>query len=93
MIEVSVKQRPLVVECPRHEGEKCPRCNGSGFRPRRYCAGCGEPAGRPSEGGTALVGLRSQRDREQPMYCLECHPELGGASGFGVLESLNRTDT
>ena len=36
-----------------HEGEDCPRCDGSGFRPRKRCAGCGEPAGRPSEGGQA----------------------------------------
>ena len=91
MIEVSVKQRPLVVECFRHEGEKCPRCNGTGFRPRKYCAGCGEPAGRPSEGGTVLLGLlRNRRDREQPVYCLNCHPELGGFGAGRLLELIRR---
>ncbi len=35
--------------CFRHEGEDCPHCDGSGFRPVKRCAGCGEPSGRPSE--------------------------------------------
>ena len=87
MIEISVEQRPLVVECFRHEGGECPRCDGTGFRPRKYCAGCGEPAGRPSEGGTVLMGLRNERNPEQPMYCLECHLEL---SGLGDVEMLDR---
>src|SRR5215213_2195232 len=64
-----------LVECSRHEGEKCPRCNGSGFRPRRCCEGCGEPSGRPSEGGRALMGLKNGRGKDQPMWCLFCHPE------------------
>jgi hypothetical protein len=67
-----------LVECFRHEGENCPRCDGSGFRYRRHCAGCGEPAGRPSQGGKALLGLKNRRGFDQPMYCLSCHPELGG---------------
>ena len=76
-----------LVRCFRHEGEGYPRCDGSGYRPCRYCAGCGEPAGRPSQGGRALVGLRNRRGRAQPFYCLNCHPELG--RGPAVLETTD----
>jgi len=69
------EESPELVECFRHEGEECPRCDGSGFRPRRHCAGCGEPSGRPSEGGRALMGLKNARGKDQPMWCLFCHPE------------------
>jgi hypothetical protein len=68
---------PELVRCFRHEGEDCPRCDGSGYRPRKHCAGCGKPAGRPGRGGKALVALRNRRGRDQPCYCLRCHPELG----------------
>ena len=64
-----------LVECPRHEGEECLRCDGSGYRPRRRCAGCKEPSGRPSEGGRALMGLKNARGKDQPMWCNHCHPE------------------
>ncbi len=95
MIEVSVARSAQeespeqLVECFRHEGEECPRCDGSGTRPRRHCAGCGEPSGRPSEGGKALVGLKNRRGFGQPMYCLSCHPELGGTSeDLAMLERM-----
>ena len=90
MIDVTIQQGVLLnildpegwtpepVRCFRHEGEACPRCDGSGHRPRKHCAECGEPAGRPREGGKALMGLRNRRERDQPFYCLGCHPELGG---------------
>jgi hypothetical protein len=68
---------PELARCFRHETEACPRCDGSGYRSRNHCAGCGEPAGRPSRGGKALMGLRNHRGRDQPLYCLGCHPELG----------------
>ena len=75
-----------LVQCFRHDGEGCPRCGGSGYRPRKYCTGCGALAGRPSQGGKALVGLRNRRGRDQPFYCLGCHPELG--RGPAVLKGM-----
>ncbi len=75
-----------LVRCFRHEGEDCPRCDGSAYRLRRHCTGCGEPAGRPSQGGKALMGLRNRRGRDQPFYCLGCHPELG--RGSALLEGV-----
>ena len=71
----SALESPELVECPRHEGEECPRCDGSCFRSRRRCQGCGELSGRPSEGGRALRGLKNARGKDQPMWCFHCHPE------------------
>ena len=71
----SAQESLELVECFRHEGEDCPRCDGSGFRPRRHCEGCEEPAGRPSEGGKVLIGLKNARGKDQPMWCMNCHPE------------------
>ena len=83
------EESPELVRCLRHEGEECPRCDGSGFRPRRHCAGCGEPSGRPSQGGKALLGLKNRRGFDQPMYCLSCHPELGGTpEDLAMLERM-----
>ena len=79
-------RNPELVRCFRHEGEDCPRCDGSGYRLRVHCAGCTEPAGRPSQGGKALIGLRNRRRQDQPFYCLGCHPELG--RGLAVLEGM-----
>jgi hypothetical protein len=78
---------PELIRCFRHGGEGCPRCGGSGYRPRTYGAGCGEPAGRPSRGGKALLGLRNRRGLNQPLYCLSCHPELGG--GLAIFEEMS----
>ena len=91
MIKASVHadpgvRSPKLVQCFRHEGEDCPRCDGSGHRPRKHCAGCGEPAGRPSRGDKALIGLRNRRGRSRPLYCLNCHPELG--RGLKMLEGV-----
>jgi hypothetical protein len=68
--------------CFRHEDENCPRCNGSGFRPRAKCASCGDSAGRPSQGGKALQpkrGAKSWKDlRSLPLYCMACNPRFSG---------------
>jgi hypothetical protein len=66
----SAQESPELVKCPRHKGEDCPRCNGSGFRPRKHCAGCGEPSGRPSQGGKALMR------HQQAWYCIHCDPRF-----------------
>ena len=93
MIDVSLArsahESPDIVKCFRHEGAECPRCDGSGYRPRKYCAGCGEPSGRPSRGGKALLGLRNSRDPDGPFWCLACHPE-GNRMGLTALDQLER---
>ena len=69
-----------LVRCFRHEGEACARCDGSGFRPRKYCVGCGEPSGKPSEGSKALQPSRAAKSWEEvrslPLYCRECNPRF-----------------
>jgi hypothetical protein len=90
----SAQGSPELVECLRHEGEKCPRCDGSGFRPRKRCEGCGEPSGRPSEGGRALIGLKNARGKDQPMWCLHCHPEHRFIDAvWSCLERMGGSDT
>ncbi len=86
---VSVAQAPEMVGCFRHEGEECSRCDGSGYRPRKRCGGCGKPSGRPSNGGKALIGLRNNRNSGGPFYCMGCHPEMNGR-GAGMLDNLER---
>ena len=84
-------QNPELVRCFRHEGVGCPRCDGSGFRPRRRCAGCGVPAGRPSQGGKALSPERGARTwkelRSLPLYCMNCNPRFTG-TGYKLFEEV-----
>ncbi len=58
--------------CFRHEGEECLRCDGSGFRPAKRCAGCGEAAGSPSE-GTGFPLVRN-RHGDCLIYHVRCLP-------------------
>ena len=79
-------RNPELVWCFKHESEDCPRCDGSGYRHSGLWAGCGAPAARPSQDGKALICVCNRRGRDQPFYCLGCHPELG--RGPVVLEGM-----
>jgi hypothetical protein len=69
--------------CFRCEGAECPKCSGSGHRGRKRCAGCGVPAGRPSQGGKVLSPERGAKSGEElrslPLYCIDCNPRFSGA--------------
>jgi hypothetical protein len=77
LIEFSVArsaqvESPELVECFRHEGENCTRCDGSGLRSRKRCARCGEAAGSVSEGtGYPLV---KDRRTDGLLYHVRCLP-------------------
>jgi hypothetical protein len=78
VIEVSLARSaqeasPKLVECFRHEGDDCPRCDGSGFKSREYCAGCGEPAGSISQ-GTGAPLVEDRRTEEGRFYHVRCLP-------------------
>jgi hypothetical protein len=67
----SAQESPDLLECFRHEGEECPRCDGSGFRPTKCCAGCSDAAGSVSEGtGFPLVKDRCTDGRFYHVRCL-----------------------
>ena len=66
------EKSPEHVACSRHEGEECPRCGGSGFRPVKRCAACGEAAGSVSE-GTGFPLVRDRRG-DGRLYHVRCLP-------------------
>ena len=80
-----------LVECFRHEGEECPRCDGSGFRLVKHCAGCGEAAGSVSEGtGFPLVKDRRTDGRLYHVRCLPGTSYLDAVwSGLERIDQLN----
>ena len=83
------EESPELVECFRHEGqENCPRCDESGFRSAKCCAGCGEVAGSVSEG----TGFPLVRDRhgDGRLYHVRCLP--GTHDLDAVWSSLERMD-
>ncbi len=82
----SAQESPELVECFRHEGEECPRCDGSGTRPRRHCAGCGEPSGSISQG----TGFPLVKDRRSGghWYHASCLPGIGDVPA--LLAALER---
>lgn len=85
MAEISVVQEGALTKCFRHEGEGCPRCDGSGFRPRRVCAECGESA-------EYLAPARAAKSWEEakglPRYCGRCNPRRRNVGA--VLAGLER---
>jgi len=94
--KLSVHAKPEIryseqVRCFRCEGAECPKCGGSGFRERKRCAGCGVPAGRPSQGGKALSHDRDAKSRKElrslPLYCMDCNPRFL-RTGLGFFEGV-----
>jgi hypothetical protein len=57
---------PELVRCFRHDCEGCPRCDGSGYRPRNRCAGCDEPPVGPVEGAEPLWGFATVGGETSP---------------------------
>ena len=84
-------RNPELVRCFRHEGAECTRCDGSDFGPRKRCAGCGAPTGRPSQGGKALSAERGAKSREElkalPLHCMGCNPRFLG-TGLACFQAM-----
>jgi len=85
-------RNPELGRCFRHDGEDCPRCDGSGYRPCKRCAGCGVLAGHPSEGGKVLQPYRAAKSwdeaRSLPLYCGECNPRFASLKALALSERM-----
>ena len=71
MIETSIANKPEQMECFRHEGQECRRCDGSGYRPAKRCAECGEAAKNLTAAHSAPT---PEEARALPLYCPRCNP-------------------
>ena len=86
MTTTSIPKTPEQVECFRHEGEECHRCDGSGFRSRPVCAKCGKSAKNLSPARTAES---PEEARALPRYCPKCNPRRRGiATALAALEGM-----
>ncbi len=86
MTTTSIPKAEEQVRCFRHEGEGCPRCDGSGFRPRPVCAGCGQSARTLSPARTAKS---PEEARALPRYCPRCNPRRRGINAaLAALEGM-----
>ena len=88
---ISVTPTAAPVKCFRCAGDKCPKCDGTGYRERKRCEKCGEPSERISEGLRPLVGLKNARDGG-PFYYVGCHANLGhvGSAALDLIASGTR---
>ncbi len=87
-ISVPVELTETTVRCFGHQGKECHRCDGSGHRPRKVCAGCGKPAkslllGRPARSWKEAKAL--------PMYCFDGNPRFRFAAA--VMAMLDAMDS
>ena len=80
---VSLAQAPELVECFRHEGDGCLRCDGSGYRPRKRCVGCGEPAKALQ---TAQAAKSGEEARTLPLYTARAATPASQAQGWLLLD-------
>ena len=78
-------RNPELAPCLRHEGEGCPRCDGSGHRPHRVCDGCGMPAKNLAPERTARSW---EEDKALPRYYPRCNPRRRGVGA--ALAALER---
>jgi hypothetical protein len=85
MTTTSIPKAEERSRCFRHKGEGCPRCDGSGFRPRPVCTECGESARTFSPARTAKS---PEEARALPRYCPECNPRRRNSGA--VLAALER---
>ena len=75
----------FLAPCFLHEGEGCPRCDGSGHRPRPAYAECGEATKNLTPERTARSWIEA---KALPRYCPRCNP--GRRNVGAALAALER---